>query len=93
MKTWRVAETFCPRCYEPLSAASAFNSDRPPVAGDHTVCAYCATVLTYVTASTLRQTTPEDRATWSDDERHDVARMQRAVVAALAVQTRSTTRH
>jgi hypothetical protein len=72
MTITRLPARTCPTCGKTLDAVGDLpgaEDPRPPCAGDYTICAYCATILTFSSPTTLRTLTPAElEAVPADDE-------------------------
>jgi hypothetical protein len=56
----RVKKTQCPACGTGLDGATSFESERAPLEGDYSVCAYCAAICRFgehgqLVAATMRE--------------------------------------
>jgi transcription initiation factor IIE alpha subunit len=80
MKTTNLPRSNCPKCKEPLDAATS-NEDISPKPGDLTICINCGTMLKFNHNLSIEELTTDEFMDLHDDERIALKNMQTAIMA------------
>ena len=84
MNTIPMGHNLCPKCGALIDACTDAYGDAVPVAGDFTVCIYCAQILRFADDMEIYMPTADELKVCHDlspEDVHDLFRAQNAVLA------------
>jgi hypothetical protein len=81
-----IGTSTCPACDRTLDGATGLTTDNAPEPGDLTVCAYCASFLTFNLDLSHRKLTAEEFSELTEDEQHNIVTARKIVLGNVKQQ-------